>query len=203
MAPRADCGIIVGMRASRRHEQRRELMARVLACGWGLAGISLASTGCATRDATSSVLTTAGAAAVIVGATMAADTHCYQSSHSAGGAYCSPGLSKSTRNAGTALAIAGVGAAAVGYALQPRGPDQLGPAPSPRAPTRPYRLLRRPVEPEPGGSAPAGAATAGGAAATSPETAVAPAPESAAPEPGAVAPRVEPAPPPAPAPPQE
>jgi hypothetical protein len=88
-------------------------------------------------------LTTAGAAAVIVGASLAADNQCYPSAQGAGPAYCSPGLSKSGRKAATGLAIAGVGAAAAGYALQPKGPDQLAPAPAPRAPTSPYRLIRK------------------------------------------------------------
>lgn len=174
------------MTASRRQGLRRARRGSAWACGWGLVSTcgwavaigALASTGCATRAATASVLTTAGAAAVIVGATMAADTHCYQSSHGAGGAYCSPGLSKGTRNAGTALAIAGVGAAAAGYALQPRGPDQLGPAPSPRAPTRPYRLLRRPVVPATTPSAGSPAATVEAGVAADPELG-----EPAAPEP--------------------
>jgi hypothetical protein len=117
---------------------------------WGL-GAALSSAGCATQESTAQALAIAGTAAVIVGASMAADGGCYAAAEEGPAAYCSSGLSKSTRQAGTAVAVAGVGVAAAGYALQPKGPDRLHrPAPAPRAPTQPYRLIRTPVaEPEP------------------------------------------------------
>jgi hypothetical protein len=154
--------------------RRRAAMDMALACGLGL---GLLGSGCASRDATASLLTTAGAAAVIVGVSMAADTQCHPARQGSGPAYCSSGLSKGTRNAGTALAIAGVGAAAAGYALQPKGPDQQHPASAPRAPTRPYRLLRRPEVASAGASDPATAPealppSAAAAATTPPATAL-------------------------------
>jgi hypothetical protein len=132
-------------------------------------GLGLVSSGCANRSASATALTAVGAAAVIVGASLAADNDCNHSPNAAGPPHCSPGLSKSTRNAGTALAVAGVGAAAAGYALQPKGPDQLGAAPAPRAPTQPYRLIRRappapaaePAVPEVASPAPAPEASTG------------------------------------------
>jgi hypothetical protein len=78
---------------------------------WGLrwalvGGLGLAGSGCASPAATSRLLTTAGAAAVVVGASLAADSQCYPSPQGAAGpAYCSPGLSKSGRKAATGLAL--------------------------------------------------------------------------------------------------
>ena len=108
-----------------------------------MSGAGVLTSGCATQQSTAQALTIAGAAAVLVGASLAADNNCYASAEGAAGAYCSPGLSKGTRRAGTAVALAGVGVAAAGYALQPKGPDRRSlPAPAPRAPTEPYRLIR-------------------------------------------------------------
>ncbi len=118
-------------------------------------GAAVALTGCATQQATSQALTIAGAAAVVIGASMAADEQCYAAGPGEGGvqSYCSPGLSKGGRNVSKGLAVAGVGLAAAGYALEPKGPDRLKRAPAnpDAAPASPYRLIRRePVsEPEP------------------------------------------------------
>jgi len=119
-------------------------------------GAGLLGSGCATQESTAQALAIAGTAAVIVGASLAADGNCYDPAETAGTVYCSSGLSKGTRKAGTAVALAGVGVAAAGYALQPKGPDRLRrPAPAPRAPTQPYRLVRTvsaepdPSEPDP------------------------------------------------------
>jgi len=121
-----------------------------------MSGAGALTSGCATQASTAQALTVAGAAAVLVGASLAADNNCYASAEGGPSSYCSPGLSKSTRHAGTALALAGVGAAAAGYALQPKGPDRRSlPAPAPLAPTQPYRLIRAtpaqedPSDPEP------------------------------------------------------
>jgi hypothetical protein len=124
--------------------------------GLVMSGVGALTSGCATQQSTAQALTIAGAAAVLVGASLAADNNCAASME---GAYCSPGLSKSTRRVGTGVALAGVGVAAAGYALQPKGPDRRTlAAPAPRAPTDPYRLIRStpaqedpsdPSEPEP------------------------------------------------------
>jgi hypothetical protein len=143
------------------------------------AGLVLASgsAGCATQSSTAQALAIAGTAAVIVGAAMASGGDCYQDPQGSYGpeVYCSPGLSKGARKAGTAIAAAGVGAAAAGYALQPKGPDRRNKAATaPRAPTQPYRLIRQtPPQPEPepevaAGAAPANAAPANAAAVSSP-----------------------------------
>ncbi len=108
-----------------------------------MSGAGALTSGCATQQSAAQALTVAGAAAVLVGASLAADNNCYASAEGAAGAHCSPGLSKGTRQAGTAVALAGVGVAAAGYAMQSKGPDQRSlPAPAPRAPTAPYRLVR-------------------------------------------------------------
>jgi hypothetical protein len=128
-------------------------MSRVF--GTLLAGCFLAGgvlTGCATQRATSQALTIVGAAAVVVGASMAAgDGHCYDSgSPGSPLVHCSPGLSKGARQAGTATAVVGAGLAAAGYALEPKGPDTLQPAQPSAAPVAgsPYRLVRPPPAPE-------------------------------------------------------
>jgi hypothetical protein len=160
-----------------------------------LVGLVLASgsAGCATQSSTAQALAIVGTAAVIVGAAMADGSDCYQDPQGASGpeVYCSPGLSKGARKAGTAIAAAGVGAAAAGYALQPRGPDRRNPAATaPRAPTQPYRLIRQ-TPPEqfaaPAPAAPANSAAASGSepsgpAAPSPSPNAPVTPESPAPE---------------------
>jgi len=104
------------------------------------AGLVLASgsAGCATQSSAAQALAIVGTAAVIVGAAMADGSDCYQDPQGTSGpeVYCSPGLSKGARKAGTAIAAAGVGAAAAGYALQPKGP--IG-----AAALRPGRARRR------------------------------------------------------------
>jgi hypothetical protein len=111
--------------------------------GLVMSGAGALTSGCATQQSTAQALTIAGAAAVLVGASLAADNNCYASMEGAAGTYCSSGVSTGTRRAGTAVALAGVGVAAAGYALQPKGPDRRSlPAPAPRAPTEPYRLIR-------------------------------------------------------------
>jgi hypothetical protein len=113
-------------------------------------GLGLLGSGCATQQSTAQALAIAGTAAVIIGASLAADGDCSESLEAGGFGYCSPGLSRGTRRAGTALALAGVGAAAAGYALQPKGPDRTLPAPAPLAPNQRYRLIRSaPPEPDP------------------------------------------------------
>jgi hypothetical protein len=111
-----------------------------------LLGVASALPGCATQHHTAQALTIAGAAAVVVGASLAADEQCYDAGPGEGGvqAYCAPGLSKGARTAGKGLAVAGVGLAAAGYALKPKGPDRWQrPAPDPDAvPASPYRLVR-------------------------------------------------------------
>ncbi len=165
----------------------------------GLAGVAGPLSGCATQRATSQALTVGGAAAVAVGASLASSTQCYDAAlGQGGGAFtCASGGGRGARQAGTALALAGVGAAAAGYALEPKGPDvarrpgRAAPAaftlsrlprrdPDPAA-FEPYRLPRRDPEPPP---AEAEGAPAG-------EAAPAPAPEPCRP----LGPRVEPAPP--------
>lgn len=112
-------------------------------------GVSLA--GCATQQATAQALTVAGAAALVLGASMAADEHCHLAGPGDGGVtgYCAAGLSQGARNVGKGLAVAGVGLAATGYALTPKGPDRSLPAAAPRAPAAPYRLIRHAPPPEP------------------------------------------------------
>jgi hypothetical protein len=112
--------------------------------------------GCASQQQTAQALTIAGAAAVIVGASMAADEQCYDAAPGEGGGngYCTHGYGKSTRNAGKGLAAAGVGLAAAGYAMTPKGPDRMrGPAVIPSEPVSPYRLIRRDPPPEEAASA--------------------------------------------------
>lgn len=97
---------------------------------WGLclAG-SVWLGGCATRQGTAQAMTVAGAAAVIVGASLAADNACAGATDDGGAfVHCSSRVSPGVRRAGTAMAIAGAGVAAAGYALQPKGPDRLVPA---------------------------------------------------------------------------
>ena len=150
-----------------------------------LVGLVLASgsAGCATQSSTAQALAIVGTAAVIVGAAMADGDDCYQDPQGSSGpeVYCSPGLSKGARKAGTAIAAAGVGAAAAGYALQPKGPDRRSQAATaPRAPTQPYRLIRQtPPEPEPAPPE----VTAPGAATASSAPAVTNSAEASSPEP--------------------
>jgi hypothetical protein len=119
--------------------------------------VGVALSACATQQATSQAMTIAGAAAVVIGASMAADEQCYAAGPGEGGlqGYCSPGLSKGERTAAKGLAAAGVGLAAAGYALKPKGPDRMqrAPADPDAAPSSPYRLIRR--EPEPAAQPPA------------------------------------------------
>jgi hypothetical protein len=113
-------------------------------------GLGFLGWGCASQQSTAQALAIAGTAAVIVGVSLAADGSCETIEAGAFG-YCSSGPSKSTRQAGTALGFAGLGAAAVGYALQPKGPDLTRrPAPAPLPPNQRYRLIRTaPSEPDP------------------------------------------------------
>jgi pilus assembly protein FimV len=111
---------------------------------WLAGGLS----GCASQQASAQALTIAGAAAVMVGASMASDTQCANAGDVGGPAvYCAPSKSSGARHAGTALAAAGVGVAAAGYALMPRGPDRLQAAPASAAGSS-YRLIR--ATPSPG-----------------------------------------------------
>ena len=118
--------------------------------------------GCATQQATSQAMTIGGAAAVIIGASMAADRKCVDDTPEGGGVggFCSSGLSSGGRKAGTAIAIAGAGLAAAGYALEPKGPDRIAGANSLPPPAGPYRLIRPPAPPEPEPIAAPGAAVA-------------------------------------------
>lgn len=121
---------------------------RVVGVALGVAGVG----GCATQQGTSQALTVVGAAAVVVGASMAADTQCYgAASEGPASVDCARNTSKGVRNAGKGLAVAGVGLAAAGYALKPKGPDNMQRArPDPdAAPASPYRLIRREPLPEP------------------------------------------------------
>ena len=113
-------------------------------------GLGILGSGCASQQSTAQALAIAGTAAVIVGASLALDGSC-ETPEAGGFGYCSPGLSKGARQAGAAVAFAGLGAAAVGYALQPKGPDLTRrPAPAPLAPNQRYRLIRTtPPEPDP------------------------------------------------------
>jgi hypothetical protein len=106
-------------------------------------GVGAVLTGCATQHQTAQALTIVGAAAVVVGASMAADQQCYAGGPEGAAGYCGPGWSKGARNAGTGVAVAGVGLAAAGYALMPKGPDvSLPPAPVGPVSAAPYRLVR-------------------------------------------------------------
>lgn len=115
-------------------------------------GVWVALTGCATQQATSQAMTIGGAAAVVLGASMAADEQCYAAGPGEGGvqSYCSPGLGPGARTAAKGLAVAGVGLAAAGYALKPKGPDRLQRVPGDPdlAPASPYRLIRPEPAPE-------------------------------------------------------
>lgn len=107
--------------------------------------LGFSTLGCATQQATSQAMTIAGAAAVVVGASMAANNRCHDVTPEGGGpgAFCSSGLSRGARNVGTGVAVAGAALAAAGYALQPKGPDRLqGGANALPAPAWPYRLAR-------------------------------------------------------------
>jgi hypothetical protein len=102
--------------------------------------------GCATQSATSQALTVGGAAAVVVGASLASDAQCFDLGPGQGGSgYCAPGPSRGGRQAGTALAVAGAGVAAAGYALAPKGLDIKLPARTKQAPSTPttFHLVRR------------------------------------------------------------
>ena len=154
---------------------RRVLVSGVL--GMLLAGELLAAgvlQGCATQRGTSQALTIAGAAAVVVGASMAAGGQCYDSgSPGSPLVSCSQGLSKGARRAGTVTAVVGAGVAAAGYALEPKGPDTLlQPAQPPSsAPGQPYRLVRPSPEPTPEASPVPGSASATSANGVEPEPA--------------------------------
>jgi hypothetical protein len=113
-------------------------------------GLGCLGSGCASQQSTAQALAIAGTAAVIVGASLALDDDC-ETIEAGGFGYCSSGLSQGARQAGAAVAFAGLGAAAVGYALQPKGPDLTRrPAPAPLAPNQRYRLIRTtPPEPDP------------------------------------------------------
>jgi hypothetical protein len=148
---------------------------RVMTVGWltGMAsGVGILLTlSCATQQQTAQALTIAGAAAVLVGASMAADEQCQAASPGEAG-YCPPGFSEGTRNVGKGLAVAGVGAAAAGYALTPKGPDRRqGVSAAAVAPGSPYRLVRaapaEPTVPAPSGVVPEAPAGAAGACAVS------------------------------------
>jgi len=113
-------------------------------------GVGAALTGCATQYQTAQALTIAGAAAVVIGASVAADEQCYAVGPEGAAGYCGSGWSKGARNAGTGVAIAGVGLAAAGYALMPKGPDvtlQLAPV-RPMMPSGWYRSMRQRPRPE-------------------------------------------------------
>lgn len=113
--------------------------------------------GCATQHQTAQALTIAGAAAVIVGASMAADSACYDPGEGAVDPYCSQRLSKGARNVGKGVAVAGVGLAAAGYALTPKGPDRtqrLRSDPPGAGQRSPYRLIRPEPPPEAAGAKP-------------------------------------------------
>jgi hypothetical protein len=136
-------------------------LGRGVAIGWSVLWLAGGSSGCATQQASAQALTIAGAAAVMVGASMASDTQCASAGDVGGpSVYCAPSSSREVRHAGTALAVAGVGAAAAGYALMPRGPDRVQVAPAVAAGSS-YRLIR--ATPAPGPS------SAEGSEAASPE----------------------------------
>jgi hypothetical protein len=142
---------------------------------------ALLTAGCATQQQTAQALTVGGAAAVLVGASMAADEQCYAAGSGEGGLAgdCVSGFSKGTRTAGKGLALAGVGVAAAGYALTPKGPDRRQPTASQTVPNSPYRLIRSaPPEPETSAASPEPLPGARPAAAAAP---VAPAPASGGP----------------------
>jgi hypothetical protein len=126
--------------------------------GFVAVGVGAGFLGCASQQQTAQALTVVGAAAVVVGASMASDEECYGAPGEGGGnAYCSPGYGKATRNAGTGLAAAGVGLAAAGYAMTPKGPDRTQSlSRAPVDPASPYRLIRRDPPPEEATVAPAG-----------------------------------------------
>jgi hypothetical protein len=121
---------------------------RVVVLALGAAGVG----GCATQQGTSQALTVVGAAAVVIGASMAADAQCYDGpAEGSALVYCAENTSKGVRNTGKAIAVAGVGLAAAGYALEPKGPDnqrRVRPDPD-AAPASPYRLIRRDPPSEP------------------------------------------------------
>jgi hypothetical protein len=118
--------------------------------------------GCASQQTTAQALTVVGAAAVMVGASLASDDQCYDGGSGSEGpmVYCSPSLSRSGRKVATGVAAAGVGLAAAGYALTPKGPDQFHRPPAAPVPGSQYRLIR--ATPEEG--TPAGQAGAPGTA---------------------------------------
>jgi hypothetical protein len=106
-------------------------------------GLGILGSGCASQASTAQALAIAGTAAVIIGASLAAEGNCADAIEAGGLGYCSPGLSSGSRHAGTAVAFAGLGVAAAGYALQPNGPDRSRrPAAAPLAARQPYRLIR-------------------------------------------------------------
>ena len=112
-------------------------------------GVGATLTGCATQYQTAQALTIAGAAAVVIGASMAADQQCYALGPEGAAGYCGSGWSKGARDAGKGVALAGVGLAAAGYALMPKGPDvTLRPARVGPVLAVPHRLVRQGVLPE-------------------------------------------------------
>ncbi len=145
----------------------------------GVGGLLLA---CATQNATSQAMTIAGAAAVVLGASMAADGNCYASGEGSAGVYCSPGLSRGARRTGTGIAVAGAALAGVGYALKPKGPDRMQSLQAPPPSTSsPYRLVRpAPPAPVEGCRSPASASEG---AAPDPEDPACPTPAATSPGP--------------------
>jgi hypothetical protein len=136
--------------------------------GFVAVGVSAGLSGCASQHQTAQALTIVGAAAVVVGASMASDEQCYETGPGEGGGngYCSAGYSKATRNTGKGLAAAGVGLAAAGYAMTPKGPDRTrAVSRAPVDPVSPYRLIRRDPPPEQAAAAPEAAPAGAGASA--------------------------------------
>lgn len=137
---------------------------------------------CATQNATSQAMTIAGAAAVVVGASMGSDGNCYGSGEGSAAVYCSPGLSRGARRTGTGIAVAGAALAGVGYALKPKGPDRMQSLQAPPPSTSsPYRLIR-PASPAPVKSCQPTESVSEGAA-PDPEAPVCPTPEVTSPPP--------------------
>jgi hypothetical protein len=110
--------------------------------GWAALLLAAGAWSCATQQGTAQALTVGGAAAVMVGASLASSSQCASTASVGGPAvYCPPRSSSGARSAGTALAAAGVGLAAAGYALRPKGPDRVRAAVA-AAPGSSWRLVR-------------------------------------------------------------
>jgi hypothetical protein len=119
----------------------------IICCG----ALLLPMLGCANQSDTGNALTAAGTVAVVVGAMISADALCEPYGENAGSPDQRCVESNADRTTGAAVAGAGLGLVATGYALKASdGPDRKRAATPRRKVSRPPpRLIRTEEEPQP------------------------------------------------------